>query len=99
METNWRQSKVDLVWASLFLAVFAMWGLTVIVFGQVPGLQFVAAALAVGLLVSLIAVSVLLWFSGAGPGLLVAGRLLVCLQLLCHIAAVVMGVSLMLRMG
>lgn len=97
MEMNRRQAKLDLVWASVFLSAFAMWGLLVLALSEASELQLAAAAMVLGLLFALVTVSLLLLSARDGRGLLVAGRILVCAQLLCHVAAVVAIIVLLVR--
>jgi hypothetical protein len=97
MEVDCRRQKLDLVWASIFLTVFAMWGLFVLAVSESSEMQLTAVAMACGLLFSLVTVPVLLVFSGNGRGLLVVGRVLVCLQLLCQVAAILICVLAIVR--
>lgn len=92
METDNRRQKLDVVWASVFLTAFAMWGVFVLAASEASDLQLTAVGLALGLIFSLFTVPLLLLFSGSGRGLLLVGRILVCVQLLCLVAAVVLGI-------
>jgi hypothetical protein len=92
MEADYRRQKLDLVWASVFLAAFAMWGVTLLGASGASDVQVLALAIVCGLLLSVITVPFLLLFGSNGLGPLVVGRILVCLQLLCHIAAFALGI-------
>ena len=97
MDANHRRQKLDLVWASIFLAAFAAWGLTMLAYLQGSDLAPIAIAMTLALLVSVLAVPLPLLFAGGGRGVLLIGRVLVCLQLLSLAAALVMGIMLMAR--
>ena len=98
MDANQRRQKLDLVWASIFLAAFAAWGLTMLVLLQAGSeLAPIAIAMTLTLLLSVLAVPLLLLFPGGGRAVLLIGRVLVCLQLLSLAAALVMGIMLMAR--
>ncbi|MBN1361818.1 MAG: hypothetical protein JW993_14575 [Sedimentisphaerales bacterium] len=92
MEIDYRQQKLDLVWASVFLAAFAVSGLLVLALTEASELQITAALMALGLLFAVVTVPLLLLFAGSGRGLCALGRILIVVQLLCHVTAVVMGI-------
>lgn len=85
--------KMDLVWASVFLTVFAASGLSIVVASQEPELIPTAVALMVGALVSLVTVPLLLCAPGFSPTLLAGGRILVCLEAACLAVACVLAAS------
>lgn len=86
MEIDSRRQKLDLVWASVFPAAFAIWALTIIS-SSGSDVQIVGLAMGCGLFLSVVTGSLLLLCGGSGRGLLVFGRILVVLQLLLQAAA------------
>ena len=93
MEMDLRRQKLDLVWACVFPTVFAMWVLTMLVVtGGGDGVEVMALVMFFGLFLSVFTASILLLCGGHGKSLLVIGRVLVVLQLLCLAAVVALGI-------
>jgi hypothetical protein len=99
METDYRRQKLDLVWASVFLTAFAVWGLTALVSSGGSDLLVIAVVATIGLFFSIVTVPLLLFFGGNGLGLLIVGRILVFLQTLCLAASVVLCLIAMIANG
>lgn len=100
METDPHRQKLDLVWASVIPAVFAMWGLTMLIgTGGGDGAQVMALVMACGLFLSVLTASILLLCGGHGRGLLIVGRILVCLQLLCLVATLALFILVVVNSG
>ena len=98
METEPRRQKLDLVWASVFPAGFAVWVLTMLIAnGGGDGAEVLGLLIFFALFLSVFTASILLLCGGHGRGLLVVGRVLVCLQLLCLAAGVVLAVLMVLN--
>jgi hypothetical protein len=98
MEADLRRQKLDLVWASVFPAVFAMWGLTMLIGNDGgDGAELMALLMASGLFLAVLTASILLLFGGSGRRLLAIGRVLVALQLLCLIATTAAFVLVIVR--
>ncbi len=69
MEADLRRQKLDLVWASVFPAVFAMWGLTMLIGNDGgDGAELMALLMASGLFLAVLTASILLLFGGSGCG-------------------------------
>ena len=77
---NQRREKLDLVWGSVFLFTFAMWGLTLLI-PDGPGPIMIA--LLISVLLSLVTVPLLLSVPGSSATLLKAGRILLWLEVSC----------------
>ncbi len=86
---NQRREKLDLVWGSVFLFTFAMWGLTLLIpDGPVP----IMIALGIGVFLSLVTVPLLLSVPGSSATLLKAGRILLWLEVSCLGVGALVGV-------
>ncbi len=92
MSDDDRRLKTDLVWATVFLTVFALWGLSIIVGSQESALIPTAIALMIGGLFSLISMPLLLCGPGCSPTLLFVCRTLVWIEVVCLQVACVLGV-------
>ncbi len=92
MDNSQKREKLDLVWGSVFLTTFGMWGLTLMVFAGGTGTEPIGIALMIGVLLSLVTVPLLLSVPGSSAALLAGGRALLWLQALCLGVALVMGI-------
>ena len=88
MEMDLRRQKLDLVWACVFPTVLTM----LVVTGGGDGVEVMALVMFFGLFLSVFTASILLLCGGHGKSLLVIGRVLVVLQLLCLAAVVALGI-------
>ena len=88
---NERREKLDVVWGTVFLTAFAMWGLTMLIFEGGRGSGPIVVALGIGVLLSLVTVPLLLSVPGSSATRLTAGRILLWLEASCIGAGVVFG--------
>ena len=80
---NQRREKLDLVWGSVFLFTFAMWGVTLLILEGGTGTAPIMIALGIGVILSLVIVPLLLSVPGSSATLLKAGRILLWLEVSC----------------
>ena len=94
MENNQNREKLHLVWGSIFLAVFAAWGMSIMVSVETGSeAEPIAIAMLISMILSLVTVPLLLSVPGSSAALLAGGRVLLWLQAFCLGAALVLGVT------
>lgn len=98
MDENGQKLKMQLVWASVFMMVFGAWGFSMLIAtGGGTGTAVMGLCMTLGILLSFLTVPLLLIFAGAGRSQLVAGRILVALQGLCHVSAMGVAVAIIVE--